>query len=100
MSSDFLQEQINELRAGHEELRGLVSRASESAARNHDLMLALRDDLTGVQRNLIKKDEMKELLIQDRNEQIVRGLKWAAAIVTAAIATKWAEAMNWFHQLG
>lgn len=49
---------------------------------------------------MICRDEMKELLIQDRNEQIVRGLKWGMAIIAAAIATKFAEAMDWFHQLG
>jgi|DEB0MinimDraft_10_1074344.scaffolds.fasta_scaffold06058_2 Mg2+/Co2+ transporter CorB len=96
----FLQEQINDLQQGQTELRGLVNRAAEKAARNHDAMLGLRDDVQRIQRSMICRDEMKELLIQDRNEQIVRGLKWGMAIIAAAIATKFAEAMDWFHQLG
>jgi Mg2+/Co2+ transporter CorB len=96
----FLQEQINDLQTGQQELRNLVDRSAEKASRNHDTMLGLRDDVQHLQRSMINRDEMKELLIQDRNEQIVRGLKWGMAIIAAAIATKWAEAMDWFHQLG
>lgn len=99
MGDEFIQGQINDLQAGQEKLKVLVDDASTKAQRNHDTLLCLRDDIQHVQRNLINKDQMQDLLEQNRNAQIAKGVKWIAGIIAVAVAAKWAEAMDWFNQI-
>jgi hypothetical protein len=100
VSDEFLQKQINELQTGQEELRGLVAGALDKAERNNDALLHIRDDMEHVKRNMMTVEQLSIALEIERNSQIVRGLKWAAAIIAATIATKWAEAMHWFQDIG
>jgi len=100
VSDKFVQEQLNELQISHAETRVVADEAMGRAKRNTDRILSLRDHLAEIKRDMITKDSMADLLRNDRNEQVVRGVKYAAGLVMATIIVKWAEAMQWFQNLG
>jgi hypothetical protein len=96
----FLQEQINDLQKACSSLEAEVTGVTEQMGRARDDIVVLGDHVTSIKRDMITADKMAIVLENERNQQIVRGLKYAAGLVIAAVAVKWVEAMDWFHHLG
>ena len=113
MSEDFIQRQINDLQKGQEELRGrvesalegqqrlagVVDRAEEKADKNNETLAALRNDLTFVKSQIITRDDMAEIIRQENNAQLARGVKYFLGLIAAAISVKFVDAMDWLKNL-
>jgi hypothetical protein len=78
----------------------MVKRIGDQADRDHDTLADVSNNMEFIKRNMMTQDKLAIALEIERNQQIVKGLKWVLGLVVATIAVKWAEALHWFQDIG